>query len=69
MKKNKTYVSPPTFDLIERAANGDEEAIKAILKHYRRFTEYRSRRFFYDESGLSRPYIDEESCQKIEKKL
>lgn len=57
------------FPVIKAASNGDTEAIRMVLKHYEAYISYLSMRWFYDENGMLRCYVDDEKREMLEIKL
>ena len=57
------------FPVIKAASNGDTEAIRMVLKHYKAYISYLSMRWFYDENGMPRCYVDDEKREMLEIKL
>lgn len=68
MKKNseQNLVDVPA---IVAASNGDINAINSILNHYEAYISSLAIRWFYDENGLLRCYVDEEKKRMLEIKL
>lgn len=69
MQKKKSNRCLVEFPIIVAAAAGDTEAIQTILKFYEAYISYLSIRWFYDENGIARCYVDEEKKQMLEIKL
>ena len=40
-----------------------------VLKHYKAYISYLSMRWFYDENGMPRCYVDDEKREMLEIKL
>lgn len=57
------------FPAIEAAVDGNTEALNGILKHYEAYISFLSIRWFYDENGIPRCYVDEEKRRMLEIKL
>lgn len=57
------------FPVIEAAVGGNTEALDGVLKHYKAYISFLSIRWFYDENGNSRCYVDEEKRRMLEIKL
>ena len=57
------------FPVIKAASNGDTEAIRMVLKHYEAYISYLSMRWFYDENGMPRCYVDDEKREMLEIQL
>ncbi|MGM9917014.1 helix-turn-helix domain-containing protein [Anaerotignum sp.] len=57
------------FPVIEAAVGGNTEALNGILKHYEAYISFLSIRWFYDENGIPRSYVDEEKRRMLEIKL
>ena len=66
MQKNKTIIS---FPVIAAAANGDVDAINAVLKRYEGYIASLSTRRLYDDDGNSYMVVDEEMRRRLETKL
>ena len=66
MEKCKTNIS---FPVIAAAANGDVDAINAVLKHYGSYIAKLSTRRLYDDEGNSYMVVDEEMRRRLETKL
>lgn len=67
-KKNKQW-NLIEFSIIEEAVGGNTEALNRILKHYEGYISYLSIRWFYDENGILRCYVDDEKRRMLEMKL
>ena len=67
MNNNNFRLMP--FPVIQRAADGDVEAISAVLKHYEGYIGKLSLRHLCDEHGYSRLGVDEELRRRLESKL
>ena len=67
-KRNSGY-GLIAFLVIKAASNGDAEAIRMVLKHYEAYISYLSMRWFYDENGMPRCYVDDEKREMLEIKL
>ena len=57
------------FNVIAAAANGDTDAICAILKHYEGYITKLCTRTLRDENGNTYSYIDEEMCNRLKIRL
>ncbi len=57
------------FDIISAASQGDADAIKKILTHYRGYILTLSTRRLYDASGMPSQCIDHELRNRLEAKL
>ena len=66
MQKNDATIS---FPVIVAAANGDVDAINAVLKRYEGYIARLSTRRLYDEDGHSYMVVDEEMRRRLETKL
>lgn len=70
MNKRK---SPDTsllpFSVIRMAADGNVDAINAVLKHYEGYIAALSTKRLYDENGNPHLYLDEELKRRLETKL
>lgn len=69
MQKKRNDWHLVEFPTIVAATYGSTEAIHAILKHYEAYISYLSIRWFYDENGIPRCYVDEEKRRMLEIKL
>lgn len=66
MQKNDGTIS---FPVIAAAANGDVDAINAVLKRYEGYIARLSTRMLYDEAGNAYTVVDEEMRRRLETKL
>ena len=66
-RKNNKRLLP--FGTIEAAADGDPDAIHALLKHYEGYIYVLSSRQLYDENGNPHICIDEGLRRRLETKL
>ena len=66
MKKNYPLVP---FPLIVKAADGNSEAIKQIIRHYRGYMTKRSLRLMKDEYGNQSMVVDEVLRGRMETRL
>lgn len=57
------------YDTIVAATQGDEDALKAVLKHFEGYILFESTRLFYDEYGQAYRCVDQELRERIESKL
>lgn len=57
------------FPVISAAANGDTEAMCAILKHYDGYIAKLCTRTLKDDAGNSYPYVDEEMRNRLQVRL
>jgi len=57
------------YPVIVSAADGDIDAINAVLKHYQGYIAVLSTRQFYDDYGNPHLYVDEELRRRLETKL
>ena len=69
MKEKNREQDLVEFSVIEAASKGDIVAIDMVLKHYKAYTTFLAIRWFYDENGLPRCYVDEEKRRMLEIKL
>lgn len=60
---------PVPYYTIIAAEAGDADALQSILKHYRPYIDFYSKRTFYDEYGNHYEFVDEDIRQRIEAKL
>lgn len=63
---NKKLIS---LCVIERALEGDIQAINKVLKHYEGYIAKLSIRKMYDEYGSIHYCVDETLCRRLETKL
>ncbi|MDD4495900.1 MAG: helix-turn-helix domain-containing protein [Eubacteriales bacterium] len=66
MQKNNAAIS---FPVIAAAANGDVDAINAVLKRYEGYIARLSTRMLYDADGNTYMVVDEEMRRRLETKL
>jgi hypothetical protein len=66
-KFQKTALLP--FPVIQRAADGDVDAINAVLKHYEGYIAVLSTKQLYDENGNPYLCVDEGMRRRLETKL
>ncbi len=57
------------FSIIEAAANGNIDAINAVLKHYEGYIAALSTRQLYDDNGVPHTVVDDEMRKMLEIKL
>ena len=57
------------FPVISAAANGDAEAMCAILKHYEGYIAKLCTRRLKDDAGNSYSYVDEEMRNRLQVRL
>lgn len=57
------------FSVIRMAADGNVDAINAVLKHYEGYIAALSTKRLYDENGNPHLYVDEELKRRLETKL
>jgi hypothetical protein len=70
MNKRKSLdTSLLPFSVIRMAADGNVDAINAVLKHYEGYIAALSTKRFYDENGNPHLYLDEELKRRLETKL
>lgn len=62
-KKNRSLVP---FSTITAASAGNEEALRAVVKHYERYIIRLCTKYYVDKHGEEYSYIDEELRQKLE---
>ena len=67
-QQNSTRALLP-FSVIEAAANGNIDAINAVLKHYEGYIAALSTRKLYDENGVPHMVVDDEMRKMLEIKL
>ena len=67
-QQNSTHALLP-FSVIEAAANGNIDAINAVLKHYEGYIAALSTRKLYDENGVPHMVVDDEMRKMLEIKL
>lgn len=58
-----------SYQTIIAAKQGDEDALKTIVRHYKPFIASMSKRTFYDRYGNAYSLIDNSICQQIMQKL
>ena len=68
-KKRKNNHALLSFPIIEAAADGNVEAIKAVLKHFEGYITSLCTRRLYDENGVSYLCVDFEMRGRLETKL
>ena len=66
MQKNDVAIS---FPVIAAAANGDVDAINAVLKGYEGYIARLSTKKLYDADGNAYMVVDEEMRRRLETKL
>lgn len=64
--KGKTLIP---YAVIVAAKNGDSEAMRQILRHYKPYIIRYSQRTLYDENGNQYQVVDEEISNRIQTKL
>lgn len=69
MKEKKSERNLVDFSVIEAASKGDITAINMVLNHYSAYISFLAIRWFYDENGYPRCYVDEEKRRMLEIKL
>ena len=69
MLKNKPINNLVPYSIIILAAGGDDEAINAVLRHYRRYINVLSTRKVFDIYGTPRSFVDERLRCRLEIKL
>lgn len=57
------------IEVITDAIGGDEEAIKAVVKHYGRYIEALATKRLFDEDGRQYLFVDDELSHELELKL
>lgn len=67
-QQNSTRALLP-FSIIEAAANGNIDAINAVLTHYKGYIAALSTRQLYDDNGVPHMVVDEEMRKMLEIKL
>ena len=55
--------------IILAAAQGDADALTAVIAHYRGYIRYLSRRPCRDALGFDHLYVDEDTLRRLESKL
>ena len=68
MEKNCASALPP-YSTIEAAADGDVDAVHAVLAHYSRYICTLATRTLYDENGIPYLCVNEELRCRLEAKL
>lgn len=66
-KPQNTSLLP--FPVIRLAAEGNIDAISAVLKHYEGYIAALATKQLYDESGTLHMFVDEELKRRLETKL
>lgn len=66
---SKRFYSPPPFDRIQAAVQGDYAEIEAIMRHYERYMIALSLRPCQDKDGDVNMKIDPEILRRMESKL
>ena len=62
-------VKPIPLPVILGAINGDEEALAAVVAHYKKYIRALSTRLRRDELGREYLYVEESMCLMLETKL
>ena len=57
------------YAVIVAAHAGEDEALRYVLKHYKKQIDFAARRVLYDEFGNRYDYIDQDIRQNIETML
>lgn len=57
------------YEVIVAAHAGEDEALRCVLKHYKKQIDFAARRMLYDEYGNRYDYIDQDIRQNIETML
>lgn len=65
--KNKQNILP--FSIVVLATHGDINAINNVIKHFENYIIRLSQKMVFDEYGVLRPQIDEETKRLLETKL
>lgn len=60
---------PLSLEVINAAIGGNEEAMRAVVKHYESYITVLSMKRLYDEDGRQYLFIDEELRRELELKL
>jgi hypothetical protein len=60
---------PLPLEIINAAIGGDEDAMKAVVKHYEGYIAALSMKRLYDEDGRQYLFVDEELRRELELKL
>lgn len=66
-KKEKIKLLP--YEVIQRATQGDSEAMQAILIHYEGYIRSLSTRIMVDDYGTKYSFIDTELQERLKTKL
>jgi hypothetical protein len=69
MSEKKKRKEPLPIEVIMAAIGGDEEAIKAVLKHYEGYIYALSVKRLYGEDGEQYLFVDDELRHELELKL
>lgn len=70
MNKHKSLnTSLLPFPVIRMAADGNVDAINAVLKHYEGYIAALATKRLYDENGNPHLYVDEDLKRRLETKL
>lgn len=68
-KQRKEKIRLLPYEVIQRATQGDPEAMQAILIHYEGYIRSLSTRTMVDEYGMKYSYIDTELQERLKTKL
>ena len=66
--KNHNYSRVP-FEIIEKAVQGDEDSIQAVLSHFTYYMYKLSQRKVIDDYGGSKTVLDEDTLSSLKAKL
>jgi hypothetical protein len=69
MNNQNQTKEPLSLDVITAAIGGDEEAMKAVVKHYEGYIYALSAKRLYDEDGRQYLFVDDELRRELEMKL
>ena len=69
MNEKKTKRKHVPYPVIAMAANGDIDAINAVLKHYAGYIAALATKRLYDDDGIPYLYVDIDLRRRLEAKL
>ena len=69
MQYRGSEYNAPSFELMQKAAGGDPDAINAFVDHYKKYITRLSTRRCVDEEGLPYYFVDEDMRRNLETRL
>ena len=62
----REYTELLPYSVIEKAINGNPDALICVVEHYNSFTNYKCQRKIVDENGYQQNYVDPDHKRNVE---